>query len=358
MKDSRNPSGFILRLIGLAVILFCHEAQSWACSCEPRGPCSSKRYGDADFVGEVLSRKSIYWDSGAYLDGLIRFLMLNPVSYQFKIRVLDRLRGPQKVGDIVEVRTGFGGGDCGYEFRIGGKYLVDAWKGSKGLETNICSLTAPIERSEVELRVLRKIAAGKKPPALIGELLRYASIHEDNLVGSLPDIAISLKPERGGQTYNTVTDSIGAFVFEDLPPGRYQAAIRLPGTLSVSSAGCYGLVSEGRLPILQIVRVDGGSCHMKIIVETSGSISGQIKFPNGKVVEGWINADTVKPDGKPWNTVLSTTSDDAGNYRLEHLNPGRYLIHFIRRAGFVEGEARIIELKEGEQKTGIVLIAK
>jgi len=33
-------------------------------------------------------------------------------------------------------------------------------------------------------------------------------------------------------------------------------------------------------------------------------------------------------------------------------------LQFTRKQGFVEGEPLIIELKEGERKTGIVLVAK
>ena len=37
-------------------------------------------------------------------------------------------RGTEKVGGVVSVRTGFGGGDSGYNFEIGARYLVDASK--------------------------------------------------------------------------------------------------------------------------------------------------------------------------------------------------------------------------------------
>ena len=83
-----------------------------------------------------------------------------------------------------------------------------------------------------------------------------------------------------------------------------------------------------------------------------------IKFSDGQQVDGWVNANRVLPDGRPWNTVQTTVPDADGAFQLEHLNPGRYQIKFTRRQAFIEGEPQELELKEGERKTGIVLIAK
>ena len=47
-----------------------------------------------------------------------------PYRVLFEVRVIESFRGTANAGDIVGVRTGFGGGDCGYTFKIGGKYLI------------------------------------------------------------------------------------------------------------------------------------------------------------------------------------------------------------------------------------------
>jgi len=149
-------------LSGLILLVLGHGTVSWACSCVQQTSCGAHRYHDADFVGEVLSRRVMPSDD-----------KLGPYSrVLFEVRVMESFRGTQKAGEIVGVRTGFGGGDCGYRFKVGAKYLIDASKRDNMFLTGICSLTAPMEDSEVELRTLRRIAAGERPPDLVGVLMR------------------------------------------------------------------------------------------------------------------------------------------------------------------------------------------
>ena len=93
---------------------------------------------------------------------------VSPDEVLFQVCVIESFRGSQKAGEIVSVQTGSGGGDCGYEFRIGAKYLIDASRQNDVFFTTICTLTAPVEQSEVELRALRNIAAGQRVPDLTG----------------------------------------------------------------------------------------------------------------------------------------------------------------------------------------------
>ena len=56
----------------------------------------------------------------------------------------------------VRIRTGLGGGDCGFHFEVGEHYLVYASAGDSGqLSTGICSGTALLEESQANLSYLR-----------------------------------------------------------------------------------------------------------------------------------------------------------------------------------------------------------
>jgi len=56
----------------------------------------------------------------------------------------------------LQLTTGLGGGDCGFPFEIGERYLVDAYRDESGeISTGICSKTALLEDSETELAYLR-----------------------------------------------------------------------------------------------------------------------------------------------------------------------------------------------------------
>lgn len=64
----------------------------------------------------------------------------------------------------VVLYTGWGGGDCGYLFRRGSRYLVYASDYDGGLYTGICLPTKPVEEAGAEVGILRRLADGKSEP--------------------------------------------------------------------------------------------------------------------------------------------------------------------------------------------------
>jgi hypothetical protein len=297
-------------------------------------------------VGEILSKRvvSSEKENGGYL--------------LFNVRVIERFRGTESTGEVVSVRTGFGGGDCGYPFKVGAKYLIDASKNDEAFLTGICSLTAPIEDSEVELRTLRRIAAGQRPPDLVGILLRGSETGSETRA-PLGSVGVEAMRVADRSTQKTVTDAFGSFTFERLPDGKYELIFDLPANLSAAYTDS-GIVNEGEVPSVSIESRDAESaaCHVLIVTEASSSISGVVESSGKAPIEGWVNADTVTPDDKPWNTVLSVVPESNGKFLLGHLPAGRYSLAFTSRVGFVRGESQIIELKDGERRTNVILLSR
>ncbi len=88
-------------------------------------------------------------------------------------KTIEKIFKGRKSLDTIKVWTGFGDGDCGYEFMIGKKYLIFAQaeykvkynmekivrskKELKGVfNTNVCSRTGLVEYSQVDLKYLNK----------------------------------------------------------------------------------------------------------------------------------------------------------------------------------------------------------
>jgi carboxypeptidase family protein len=284
---------------------------------------------------------------------------LGPDRVLFRVRVIESFRGTEKAGEVVRVRTGFGGGDCGYSFKIGAKYLIDASKNDDVFLTGICSLTAPIDDSEVELRTLRRIAAGQRPPDLVGVLMRGTETDDGETFTPLPRVPVEARSITGGSAQKTVTDAFGSFTFERLPEGKHELILGLPTNLSAAYTDS-GILSDDQVPSISIESkdADGAACHVRIVIEPSASISGVVQSKRGAPIEGWVNADTVTPDDKPWNTVRSAIPGPDGRFSLGHLKPGRYSVQFTSRAGFVRGKLQIIELGDGERRTGVILLSQ
>jgi hypothetical protein len=61
-------------------------------------------------------------------------------------------------GASVTLITGHGGGDCGYPFEVGSKYLIFVWKGRDGLlRTSICTRTKPASTAGADIAAMDAI---------------------------------------------------------------------------------------------------------------------------------------------------------------------------------------------------------
>ncbi len=246
----------IKAVLGLTLLVLAHGT-SWACKCASGPSCGLRQYNAADFVGRILSRQEVQPEGDLGIDRVL-----------FKVRVIESLRSTLKVGEVVSVRTGLGGGDCGYIFKIGARYLIDASNGKGGLFTSRCSITAPVQEAEVELRNLRRLAAGKRVPDLTGVLLRNTEVNYVYTVAPLPNIPVEAKLGKGRSSWKTVTEAHGSFTFEKLPAGKYTLVLGLPNDLSISYMEGQVLGAD-KVPQIMIERAgaDSAACHLRIHVE-------------------------------------------------------------------------------------------
>src|SRR6185503_15210753 len=72
----------------------------------------------------------------------------------------------------VEVRTGLGDSDCGYNFRLGGQYLVYAYGDEDKLATGICSRTRPVSEAADDLAYFLGLATAEPGATISGEVKR------------------------------------------------------------------------------------------------------------------------------------------------------------------------------------------
>lgn len=79
---------------------------------------------------------------------------------RIRLRVEESFKGT--AGRDVILYTGWGGGDCGYEFERGSRYLVYASEYGGGLYTGICYGTTRAEKAGDEIAILRRLAASRR----------------------------------------------------------------------------------------------------------------------------------------------------------------------------------------------------
>jgi len=104
--------------------------------------------------------KKAYKNSSAVFVGEVTEIIQKPDVFFVEVKIKIEQKWNNGIAETVTIFTGKGGGDCGYHFEVGKKYLVYALQGDKGLSTNICTKTALAENNK-DIAVLNKITKRK-----------------------------------------------------------------------------------------------------------------------------------------------------------------------------------------------------
>ncbi|MFO7867912.1 MAG: hypothetical protein R6U95_01270 [Bacteroidales bacterium] len=154
-------------LIALLILGF---SDVYACSCQGESTVKGAIKSSAFvIVGEIISRDFINIPDSIMIrqnfnDSLAHkfYPYVHRIS-KYKIQIEKVYKG-KTVKDTMEIYTGNGGGDCGYRFKVGEKYIVygvkenyfgmlnndyDYSKGEECIWTNICMRTTNYDESEI-----------------------------------------------------------------------------------------------------------------------------------------------------------------------------------------------------------------
>jgi hypothetical protein len=194
-----------------------------ACSCaDPGPPCRALPQSDAVFVGKV---QEIDEREEAGTRGAVR-------RVRFSVEENFRGAGVER-GASLEVVTGFGGGDCGYGFERGERYLVYAQHraGGDSLYAGICSRTARLADAADDLAYLRARDRAERVAGIEGqidELRRDPGSKSTYPVGPMRGVTVIAERTGDGQRWESKTDGQGRFRIWGLTFGRYRVRAVLP----------------------------------------------------------------------------------------------------------------------------------
>ena len=211
-----------------------------------------------------------------------------------------------------------GGGDCGYDFKVGSRYVVYAFDYSKTgrLSTSICTRTKPLDEAKEDLDFLRSLGSQTPGVILEGEVKRaQKDIATGNPYNIRPLANIALVIERESERREISTDEEGRFRLTGLSPGKFKVTLVLPDELFTHK------------PEQELKVGDRGCGYVSYQVVDNGRLSGTVLDPAGQpaagVVVAVMDADRSDPQ-KYWGT--STRTDVQGRYDFSALPPGRYLL--------------------------------
>ena len=310
-----------------------------------------------------------YWDTPAVFSGTvtrveeIRVRAGRPDAYYSKRRVLisveESFRG--YVSGVVQIATGAGGGDCGYNFEEGRSYLVYAYKNEEGqLSSGICSRTRPIEKAEEDLEFIRELDKMKPVGTVSGGIWEYRPKRADDNVSTqpLPLAGVSVFLSNAGSNYETKSKTDGSFRFDDLPPGEFRIRIPAPpGYWPRDLDRRFTVHSKGCVTISHPLSLDS-------------SISGRVikadGTPAAKIMVHLVPVEQVNLPHQPDPSFAQT--DDDGIFIIKEMTPGNYYLgvrllritmsDFPYPRTFYPGttkleEAAVVTVTAGQPQTGL-----
>jgi hypothetical protein len=215
----------------------------------------------------------------------------------------------------IEILTGYGGGDCGYQFEVGIEYVIYAYKNSAGrLETGICMRTRPLAEAAEDVKYIREMSTAPE----VGELrVRTA------FPGIPGQSGATIIAERQGQRDAVLANGAGEAVFNGLRPGEYTLHVASDGDLAddpkvqLHAKGCLDVSLFRALRITGRVITRGGAPASRIGVQFRSTDN---KFGDGS----------------------SMVTDANGDYELRILRPGEYLLGVNLNHTATESESYVL----------------
>lgn len=216
----------------------------------------------------------------------------------------------------IEIGTGMGGGDCGYNFVKGEQYLVFA-SGSPGrYSTGICSRTRPLDTAAEDLNYLETALK----PSVAGRIFGTAEYQRRS--GDLavrPVVGYTVTLSAGDKQWTTTTGPDGRYEFLNIPAGTYSVALAVPDTEDVFGPATAKLVDPR------------GCAAADFYVTTDGRISASLVDSEGRpvpevtleVIEAAALKDGAAP---PYEAVHTRRVDSNGVAEVVHLPPNHYIV--------------------------------
>ncbi|HKO98911.1 MAG TPA: carboxypeptidase regulatory-like domain-containing protein [Pyrinomonadaceae bacterium] len=289
-------------LVALAIgFLFSFSSPTQACDCFSAGPvCQEYWQTSAVFVGTVIDSKIVRQKREDFEDE----------QRLVRLSVDEGFRGVE--GPQVEVRTGTGGGDCGYNFRLAQQYLVYASEHEGKLFTGICSRTREIAAAADDLKYMRGLANGKLSGSIFGQV---ESAQRNAYGGSEGQpVAAATITINGVTTKEIKTDAKGEYRISGLAPGDYIVRVDPPRGLTARE-------------LEEKVKVSPGGCAVvSFWLENDGQLNGRVLNPQGLPVNK--AQITLMEFDKEWykGYVDYSYSDEEGRYRFKRIPPGKYVL--------------------------------
>ena len=291
---------YSISLVVLLLFLGVFAESAYACTCVgPPMPCDAFGSADAVFVGTATSMLGSKQRDSKEVDWTPR---------SFKFTVEQSYSGID--GTEVEVFTGRGGGDCGYSFKIGERYLVYAYRHENKLRTSICSRTRPFAQASEDLEFLGNLSSLPAGATISGQIVRDEPAKKGE---SLNDQFV-VRIEGADVRREVRPDADGRYRVTGLPPGKFKVTLELPEVFTTHQR-------EREIKVS-----DRGCAQAVFYLSENGRLSGRVVDEHGIVVPR-ILVSVIDPSTDPKEKYVTIDrTDEEGRFNFSSLQAGKYLL--------------------------------
>jgi len=253
-------------------------------------------------------------------------------------------------GTNVDVVTGGGGGDCGYDFKVGERYLVYAYrseaetlnssvsrtviggversapKGNAVLGASICSRTRRLAYAQEDIDLIHAVLNNKPTNRIFGVVNDYITKLGEVATPDItvkPMAGLTVKAEGSEGQYQTTTDAEGHFRLEALKPGKYRLSFVLPSG--------YGMLFSFEKSEFDVeVKPGFWSQEFRLQVKVDGHLSGRVYDTQGKPVGRNVRVSIIRAESAgsepPATQSRNKYTNPQGEYDFDGVPPGRYIL--------------------------------
>jgi hypothetical protein len=318
----------------LAILLVLSASNSiYACNLmDQSGVCEAAANADAIFVGTVYNVEILRPKE----DETQRATLAVQIAH---VRVEEVFKG--KIEHEIEIRSGVA--SCGLFYRLPEQWLfyVSYDKENRTWSTaGMCGRSRQIEYAAGDLPYLRRLPDSAQQTRISGliEFLK-SDLEKGTTSTALSGVKVKIIGER--RTAEAYTDSKGIYEIYGLPPGEYLIKTEVrPGMTGNLQAGNADDSEEesARVVLTEKSCAEG---NFTFHLDAATSIAGKVLGPDGhplpnaliglhpKGTQSWLPRGGVglQPKGRralqSWQFVQT---NNQGDYRLENIPPGEYLI--------------------------------
>jgi hypothetical protein len=278
-----------------------------ACSCGSAGaqPCEAAWRSDAVFTGTVRSI-----EQADYLDG-------SPYRSSVVTMEVDRGFIKSSPGTIL-LATGSGGGDCGYPFVVGRRYLVYASKTESGrLSTGICSRTRPLEEAADDVAYLAAVAQSPAGGRVYGRVTHWQrDPFEARAVDYGPLENVTLNLRSAAFSRDVTTDRNGRYELSGVPVGTMTLTLIAPASFGNSHV-------EQTIEIRDLHACAARDFQLRRVAHASGVVVDAAGRPLPEVSVEAVAAELAGHQPPPYQRPART--DARGRFEFDDLPPGLYV---------------------------------